>query len=135
MAVRDETRPSPREADPPVERGFAGARLLSVGGILAGLAAASCCVVPFALFAAGISGAWIGNLTALEPYRPYFAATGIGCIGYGFYRVYRKPVVACADGNYCARPASDRVARIGLWSATVIVLLALVSPYLIAQWL
>jgi mercuric ion transport protein len=129
MTVGDETRPSL------VGRRAAGARLLSIGGILAGLAAASCCVVPFALFAAGISGAWIGNLTALEPYRPYFAAAAIGCIGYGFYRVYRKPVVACADGRYCARPESDRIAKIGLWSAAVIVLLALVSPYLIAQWL
>jgi mercuric ion transport protein len=129
MTVRDEPKPSL------VERGAAGARLLSIGGILAGLAAASCCVVPFGLFAAGVSGAWIGNLTALEPYRPYFAAAAIGCIGYGFYRVYRKPVVACADGSYCARPESDRIAKIGLWSAAVIVLLALVSPYLIAQWL
>src|SRR6516164_7804169 len=80
------------------------AALLSVGGILAGLAAASCCVIPFLLFLAGISGAWIGNLTALEPYRPYFAAIGIGCIGFGFYRVYRRPKSDCAEGSYCARP-------------------------------
>lgn len=135
MTVRDQTSPSTREAGSLAERGSAGARLLSLGGILAGLGAASCCVVPFALFAAGISGAWIGNLTALEPYRPYFAAAAIGCVGYGFYHVYRQPVVTCADGSYCARPASDHIAKIGLWSATVIVLLALVSPYLIAQWL
>ena len=111
------------------------AALLSVGGILAGLAAASCCVVPFLLFLAGISGAWIANLTALEPYRPYFAGIAIGCIGYGFYRVYRKPAAACTEGSYCARPASDRIAKIGLWSATVIIVIALASPYAIAQWL
>lgn len=111
------------------------AALLSVGGILAGLAAASCCVVPFMLFLAGISGAWIGNLTALEPYRPYFAAVAIGCISYGSYRVYRKPAAACHDGSYCAKPASNRIAKIGLWSATVITVIALVSPYVIAQWL
>jgi mercuric ion transport protein len=134
MTVRDEAKRPTREAYAPGERS-AGARLLSAGGILAGLAAASCCVIPFALFAAGVSGAWIANLTALEPYRPYFTATAIACIAYGFYRVYRKPAVACADGGYCARPGSDRIAKIGLWSATAIVLLALVSPYLIAQWL
>jgi mercuric ion transport protein len=109
--------------------------LLSVGGILAGLAAASCCVVPFLLFLAGISGAWIANLTALEPYRPYFVGIAIGCSGYGFYCVYRKPAAACLEGSYCARPASDRIAKIGLWSATVIIVIALVSPYAIAQWL
>jgi mercuric ion transport protein len=43
-------------------------RLAISGGALAALGAASCCVVPFALFALGISGAWIGNLTALAPY-------------------------------------------------------------------
>jgi mercuric ion transport protein len=112
-----------------------GVTWLSAGGILAGPAAASCCVVPFLLFAAGISGAWIANLTALEPYRLYFVGAAIGCIGFGFYRVYRKPPVACAEDSYCVRPASHRIAKLGLWSATVIVLIALLSPYLIVHWL
>ena len=112
-----------------------GAAWLSLGGIIAGLGAASCCVAPFLLFAAGISGAWIANLTALEPYRFYFAGAAIGCIGFGFYRTYRRPAAVCAEDSYCARPASYRIAKLGLWSATVIVLVALVSPYLIARWL
>src|SRR6266481_2849100 len=99
---------SAHEAEKPEGWRPSGAAVLSIGGIIAGLAAASCCVVPFLLFLAGIGGAWIGNLTALEPYRPYFAGAAIGCIGYGFYRVYRKPAVACAEGSYCARPTSDR---------------------------
>lgn len=111
-----------------------GAGWLSVGGILAGLAAASCCVVPFVLFLAGISGAWIGDLTALEPYRPYFAGFAIACIGYGFYRVYRKPPAMCTEDSYCARPASVRITKAGLWIATVIVAIAIFSPYLIARW-
>ena len=111
-----------------------GAGWLSVGGILAGLAAASCCVVPFVLFLAGISGAWIGNLTALEPYRPHFAGFAIACIGYGFYRVYRKPPATCTEDSYCARPASGRITKAGLWIATVIVAIAIFSPYLIARW-
>src|ERR1700741_2275765 len=122
-----------REAERAREWRPSGAQVLSVGGILAGLAAASCCVVPFLLFLAGISGAWIGNLTALEPYRPYFAGIAIGCIGCGFSRVSRKRAAACAEGSYCARPASNRIARIGLWSGTVIIVIALLSPYAIAQ--
>src|SRR5258707_6489940 len=86
-----------------------GAKLLAAGGILAALGAASCCVVPFALFMLGVSGAWIGNLTALEPYQPIFVAIGIACLGYGFYVVYRKPKIACAEGSCCASPISDRV--------------------------
>jgi mercuric ion transport protein len=104
--------------------------LISLGGILAALAAASCCVVPFALFTLGVSGAWISNLTALAPYQPIFAAVAFGFIGYGFYLVYRKPQVACAEGSSCAKPSSRRTAKIGLWTATVLVTIALGLPKL-----
>lgn len=104
--------------------------LLAAGGILAALGAATCCVVPFALFMLGISGAWIGNLTALEPYQPLFAATAVGAIGYGFYLVYRKQRAACADGSYCASPRSSRLAMAGLWAATALVIVALAFPRL-----
>lgn len=103
---------------------------MSLGGILAALGAASCCVVPFALFTLGISGAWISNLTALEPYQPIFAAVTLGFLFSGFYLVYRKPKVACAEGSYCAKPSSGRIAKIGLWTATVLVIVALGFPKL-----
>lgn len=113
-------------ADPSVGR----ARLISLGGILAALGAASCCVVPFTLFTLGISGAWISNLTALEPYQPIFAAITVGFLGYGFYLVYRKPKLACAEGSYCATPSSGRIAKLGLWAATIVVIIALGFPKL-----
>ena len=106
------------------------AGVASLGGILAALGAASCCVVPFALFTLGISGAWISNLTALEPYQPIFGAVAFAFIGYGFYQVYRKPKVACAEGSYCAKPSSGRIAKIGLWTAVVLVAVALGFPKL-----
>ena len=106
------------------------AGLVSVGGILAALGAASCCVGPFALFTLGISGAWISNLTALAPYQPIFVAVTFGFLGYGFHLVYRKPRVACAEGSYCAKPSSGRTAKIGLWTATVLVVIALGFPKL-----
>ena len=106
------------------------ARLVSLGGIMAALGAASCCVVPFALFTLGVSGAWISNLTALAPYQPLFAAVTFGFLGYGFYLVYRKPKIACTEGTYCAAPRSGRVAKIGLWTATVLVIIALGFPKL-----
>jgi mercuric ion transport protein len=115
-------------------QGNAGARAgqnwMAVGGLLAALAAASCCVVPFALFLLGISGAWISNLTALAPYQPIFAAIAFGFLGYGFYLIYRKPAVVCAEGSYCAEPGSKRLAKIGLWAATVLVVVALGLPKL-----
>lgn len=107
----------------------------SVAGILTALGAASCCVVPFALFTLGVSGAWISNLTMLEPYQPCFIALTVGCLGYGFYHVYRKPKVACADGSYCANPKSGRIAKIGLWTATALVIVAIAFPKLAVLFL
>ncbi len=112
-----------------------GQNLMAMGGLLAALATASCCVVPFALFLLGISGAWISNLTALEPYQPIFAAIAFGFLGCGFRLVYQKPRVACAEGSYCADPASKRTAKIGLWSAAILVIIALGFPKLAALFL
>jgi mercuric ion transport protein len=113
-------------ADPSIRK----AELMSLGGIVAALGAASCCVVPFVLFTLGISGAWISNFTALEPYQPIFAAVTVGFLGYGFYLVYRKPKVACVEGSYCAEPSSGRIAKFGLWTATLLVIVALGFPKL-----
>jgi mercuric ion transport protein len=124
-----------RPADAAQEGGQRQAALLSVGGILAALGAVSCCVIPFALFLAGVSGAWIGNLTALAPYQPIFATVAAGFVGYGAYLVYWKPKAACADGSYCAGPASSRLARIGLWSAGALVVIALGFPRLAVLFL
>ncbi len=122
--------------DPGESRRATGAqRLLAAGGIMAALGAASCCVVPFTLFMLGVSGAWIANLTALEPYQPIFAAVAFGLIGYGAYLVYWRPKIACADGSYCARPASSRMAKIGLWGAGVLVVIAIGFPKLAVLFL
>jgi mercuric ion transport protein len=103
-------------------------RWLAVGGIMGALGAASCCVIPSALFLAGVSGAWIGNLTALEPYQPIFAAVALAFIGAGAWRLRAKQPVACADG-YCATPRSERIARIGLVVAATLVVIAVGFPY------
>lgn len=113
---------------PSRQSGTGPQRLLAAGGVLAALGAASCCVVPFALFMLGVSGAWIGNLTALEPYQPLFVAIAAACLGYGFYLVYRKPKIAYAEDSHCARPSSSRIAKISLWLATAVVIVAIAFP-------
>jgi mercuric ion transport protein len=99
--------------------------LLSLGSVLAGLGATSCCVIPFTLVSLGVGGAWLSNLTALAPYQPYFLAAALVLLGLGFWRVYRRPKTACAEGTYCARPASDRIAKIGLWAGAALVVAAI----------
>ena len=103
-------------------------RFVAAGGMLSALAASSCCILPLVLFSLGISGAWIANLTALAPYKPYFAAATLGLLGYGYYLVYVRPSRACADGS-CARPLPNRLVKLSLWLATVLVVVALAFDY------
>lgn len=107
---------------------------VAAGGILGAIGASSCCILPLVLFSLGAGGAWIGNLTALSPYQPFFIAITLGFLGYGFYAVYRKPKGACADGAACARPLPNRIVKIALWSATALVAAAAAFPY-VAPWL
>lgn len=104
-------------------------RLVAIGGIVGALAASSCCIVPLVLFSLGIGGAWIGNLTALAPYKPFFVAGTTGILGYGFYLVYWKPRQACTDDAACARPIRSRLVQIALWTATVLVAAAFAFDY------
>ncbi|MBC7313673.1 MAG: mercury transporter MerT [Rhizobium sp.] len=97
----------------------------AAGGVIGAILASSCCIAPLVLITLGVSGAWIGNLTALEPYKPYFAAVTLVFIGLGFWHVYFRAKPACADGSYCARPRSGLMTKSALWIATVLVLLAL----------
>jgi mercuric ion transport protein len=106
-------------------------RLIAAGGILGAIAASTCCVVPLVLFSLGISGAWIGNLTALTPYKPFFITITLGFLGYGYYLVYRKPKIACAEGTACARPLPNRIVKGSLWFATLLVLIAFAWPLII----
>lgn len=100
------------------------ARMIAAGGILGALAASTCCIVPLILFSLGVSGAWIGNLTALEPYKPIFIVITLGFLGYGYWMVYRKPK-SCAEGETCARPLPNRLVKSALWASTFLILIAL----------
>ena len=97
----------------------------ATGGVIGAILASTCCIAPLVLLTLGISGAWIGNLTALEPYKPIFAGVALVFIGLGFRQVYFKAKPACEDGSYCARPESALITKSALWLSTVLVVLAL----------
>jgi mercuric ion transport protein len=105
-------------------------KLLTVGGLLGALAASSCCALPLALFGLGVSGAWIGHLTRLAPYQPYFIAATVGCLGLGYWLRSRSKKMACADREVCARPLPNRLVTMGLVLATVLVVGALAFDFL-----
>lgn len=104
--------------------------VLAGGSAFGAIAMSSCCILPLALFSLGVTGAWIGNLTALYPYKAYFFVATVGFLAAGFWKVYRETsAVGRAEGSYCASPASDRLVKSALWASTVLVAAALAFPY------
>jgi mercuric ion transport protein len=60
-----------------------------LGGGLAAVLASTCCLGPLILVALGLSGAWIGNLTRLEPYRPFFIARALVALFFAGRHIFR----------------------------------------------
>ena len=104
-----------------------GSGVLFVGG-LAALLASTCCLGPLVLLALGLSGAWIGNLTRLEPYRPFFIACSLLALFFAGRRIFR-PAQACQPGEMCAVPRARRIYKILFGIVSALVLVALVYPY------
>ena len=100
-----------------------------VAGVLAGIGASVCCVAPLVLLALGIGGAWIGNLTALEPYRPLFIGLTLLFLGLAFCKLYLVPRV-CAPGTRCADPTTSRRQRLIFWVVAALLLGLLAVPSL-----
>ena len=113
------------EVLPLTQKQSVGGPLAATGSVIAAVLASSCCIVPLVLVTLGASGAWIGNLSALEPYKPIFAIATFGFLGFGYWHVYHKPRLECEEGSYCATPASNHVTKSALWIANLLVLLAL----------
>jgi len=107
-----------------------GQTLMAAGGLFGALAASSCCILPVVLFSLGISGAWIGNFTQLAPYQPYFLTTTIALLGTGYWLVHRASKRACVEGEACARSLPNRLVKIVLVVATVLVAAALGFDFL-----
>jgi mercuric ion transport protein len=104
-----------------------GSGALLFGG-LAAILASTCCLGPLILVALGLSGAWIGNLTLLEPYRPFFIGGALVALFFAGWRIFR-PAQACEPGEVCAVPRARRVYKIVFGMVSALVLIALVYPY------
>src|SRR5256886_9969859 len=103
-----------------------GAKGSLAAGVVAAIGASLCCVVPLVLLALGIGGAWIGNLTALEPYRPIFIGLTLLFLGLAFRQLYVTAPV-CTPGTACADPKVWARQRPSFW-VVVVLLGALPAP-------
>src|SRR5882757_1531101 len=94
-------------------------------GASAAIVGSLCCVGPLVLLGVGVSGAWIGQLTALEPYRPLFIGAMIIFLALAFRQLYLVPQ-RCNPGEPCADPRRVRRQR-GIFWVVVVGLVALIA--------
>ena len=98
----------------------------AAGGVIGALLASSCCIGPLLLIMLGASGAWIGSLSALKAYQPVFVTLAVGFLAFGFWQVYGKTKRSCEEES-CATPASNRVVKVALWTASLLVVISLTT--------
>jgi mercuric ion transport protein len=101
--------------------------VLVAGGIAAVLAS-SCCLGPLLLVTLGFSGAWIGNLSLLEPYRPIFIGAALIALFFGGRRIFRS-AGACKPGDVCALPTTRRAYKVLFGIVASLVAVAIAYPY------
>lgn len=98
-----------------------------VAGGLAAFLASTCCLGPLVLVTLGVSGAWISNLSLLEPYRPLFIGAALIAMFFAYQRIFR-PVQDCNPGEVCAVPSVRRAYRLVFWAVAALVVVALAFP-------
>ncbi len=108
--------------------GRAESGVLAAGGVAA-LLASACCLGPLVLVTLGFSGAWIGNLALLEPYRPWFLLTTVLALLLAARGIFR-PARHCDSPEVCARPHLQRIQRLIFGAVLALALLGFVFPYL-----
>jgi mercuric ion transport protein len=108
-----------------------GRGALLAGGLAAILASTSC-LGPLVLITLGFSGAWIANLTMLEPYRPIFIGAALVALFFAWRRIWR-PAETCRPGEICAAPQVKTTYKALFWLVAALVAIALGFPYL-APW-
>ncbi|QFZ84775.1 mercury transporter MerT [Variovorax paradoxus] len=103
-------------------------------GVLAAIGASVCCVGPLVLLMLGIGGAWVANLTALEPLRPWLIGATLLFLSLAFRRLYLQPQV-CEPGATCAKPIVLRRQRWTFWIVALALLALLSVPWLAPYFL
>jgi mercuric ion transport protein len=99
-----------------------------LAGGLSTILASTCCLGPLVLVSLGFSGAWIGNLTRLEPYRPYFLVGSIVALAFAARRIFR-PASACRPDEVCALSKTRHLYKVLFGITVLLVLVAFAFPY------
>ncbi len=118
--------------DSQLEDKRSGMRGVLFGGGVAAVLASTCCLGPLVLITLGFSGAWISNLTLLEPYRPIFIGAAVVALFLAYRRIW-STAASCEPGQMCALPAVNLRYKVLFCVVIALVIIALGFP-LIAPW-
>jgi mercuric ion transport protein len=99
--------------------GGSGAALLSLtlGGLAAAFAVASCCALPLLLTTLGIGTAWLGGVALIAaPHRDVLLVIGALCLLGGGALLWRQQwsAAACRPNGVCPTKASRVLTLVGL---------------------
>ncbi len=95
---------------------------------LAAIGASTCCIAPLVLVSLGVTGAWVGSLSALTPYQPIFITITIVFMFLAFRQLYLKPQI-CKPGKTCANPKVLRNQRIIFWFVSAFITALVTFPW------
>ncbi len=93
--------------------------------VVTGFLASICCLGPLLLVILGIGGAWVADLTLLDPIRPWLTGATIAILGLAHYRYWKQRRALACD---CPPP---RHQALWLWLTTGTVALLLAAPYIL----
>jgi len=102
--------------------------LLFIGG-LGAVFASLCCLGPLLLLLLGFSGAWLVNLTALEPYRPVFIIISLVALFFAWQHIFR-PIQSCRLGESCVSSPGRRWHAVIFCGVLALLLLTVFFPYI-----
>jgi len=97
-----------------------------VGSVIGGILASICCIGPLVFALLGISGAALAQ--RFEPLRPYLLVATYALLGGAFYDTYKPAQSECGPGGACEMPRTNRLGKVMLWIAAVVVVLATTFP-------
>jgi len=103
------------------ERAFVG------GAVVAGFLASLCCIGPLLFVVLGVGA--FGAAAYLESARPFLLGGSVLMLAFGFYWTYIRRTEQCEPGEACATKPINRMSRMGLWIASVAVLVFALMPY------
>ncbi len=128
QASQPETSAKIQPGSESTQEGSTSSKATLIGGLIAGIGASTCCLGPFLLISLGVSGSWIGTLSAMELYRPYLMAIALIFIALAFRKLYLVPQ-SCDIDSPCASPDYLKKQRIFFWMASLFILAIIAFPY------